>query len=140
VRPAVTEGDLIPRRALCADGRGRRVLVVEDEALICLDTADALEQQGFRVHTARSGEEALRDLRGGLAIDILFTDINLAGAMDGAMLARLARDLLPGLAVAYTSGTVRALADGVEGSIFISKPYNPERVGLLLSRLNTIDA
>jgi len=38
---------------------------------------------------------SLRRLRGGLPIDILFTDMNLAGHMDGAtlglMLSRMAR-------------------------------------------------
>jgi len=91
----------------------RRVLVVEDEPLICVDTADALERQGFKVDTALSGEEALRRLRGGLPIDILFTDMNLAGVMDGATLARLARDLLPGLVVVYTSGSMKSVAQGV---------------------------
>ena len=40
------------------EGPGRRVLIVEDDALICIDTADALEQQGYVVHTALSGEVA----------------------------------------------------------------------------------
>src|ERR1700722_4852692 len=56
----------------CESKIARRVLVVEDEALICVETADTLEHQGFEVHVALSGEEALRRLRGGLPIDILF--------------------------------------------------------------------
>ncbi len=126
------------------DGRGRgdrgernvrRVLVVEDEALICVDTADTLEHQGFEVHIALSAEEALRRLRGGLPIDILFTDINLAGPMSGETLAVLARELLPDLTVVYTSGTVEAPSRGVEGSRFVAKPYSPERVGRMLDRM-----
>jgi CheY-like chemotaxis protein len=111
----------------------RRVIVVEDEALICVETADTLEQQGFEVHIALSGEDALRSLRGGLAVDILFTDINLGGALDGTMLARLARELLPTVVVVYTSGTVETVAQGVAGSAFVPKPYSPDRVGRLLS-------
>jgi CheY-like chemotaxis protein len=122
------------------DGALRRVLVVEDEALICVDTADALERQGFKVDTALSGEEALRRLRNGLPIDILFTDMNLAGVMDGATLARLARDLLPALVVVYTSGSMNAVPQGVPGSAFVPKPYSPDRVGALLSRMARIHA
>ncbi|MEA2995995.1 MAG: hypothetical protein QOG74_1544 [Alphaproteobacteria bacterium] len=122
------------------DGALRRVLVVEDEALICVDTADALERQGFKVDTALSGEEALRRLRNGLPIDILFTDMNLAGVMDGATLARLARDLLPALVVVYTSGSMNAVPQGVAGSAFVPKPYSPDRVGALLSRMARIHA
>jgi CheY-like chemotaxis protein len=118
----------------------RRVLVVEDEALICVDTADALERQGFKVDTALSGEEALRCLRNGLPIDILFTDMNLAGAMDGGTLGRLARDLLPGLVVVYTSGSMNAVPQGVPGSVFVPKPYSPDLVGVMLSRMVRIHA
>jgi CheY-like chemotaxis protein len=122
------------------DGALRHVLVVEDEPLICIDTADALERQGFKVDTALSGEEALRRLRNGLSIDILFTDMNLAGVMDGATLARLARDLLPGLVVVYTSGSMKAVPQGVAGSAFVPKPYSPDRVGVMLRRMAHIHA
>ncbi|HEX4555913.1 MAG TPA: response regulator [Xanthobacteraceae bacterium] len=122
------------------EGSLRRVLVVEDEPLICVDTADALERQGFKVDTALSGEEALRLLRNGLPIDILFTDMNLAGHMDGATLGRLARDLLPGLVVVYTSGSMNAVPQGVPGSAFVPKPYSPDLVGVMLSRMARIHA
>ena len=125
---ATEHGDPGRRRAT-----PRRVLVVEDEALICVETADTLEHQGFEVHIALSGEDALRRLRGGLAVDVLFTDINLGGALDGTMLARLARELLPSLAVVYTSGTVETIAQPVAGSAFVPKPYSPDRVGRMLS-------
>jgi CheY-like chemotaxis protein len=117
-----------------------RVLVVEDEALICLDTADALERQGFVVDTALSGEEALRLLRNGLPVDILFTDMNLAGHIDGATLAGLARALLPALIVVYTSGSMNAVPQGVPGSAFVPKPYSPDQVGVMLSRMARIHA
>ena len=121
-------------------GQVRRVLVVEDEALICVETADTLERQGFEVHLALSGEDALRRLRSGLRIDILFTDINLAGPMDGAALARLARGLNSGLIVVYTSGTVEMVTQPVSGATFVAKPYNPDRVGHLLHEMAAVNA
>ncbi len=117
-----------------------RVLVVEDEALICVETADTFEHQGFEVHIALSGEDALRRLRGGLTVDILFTDINLGGALDGTMLARLARELMPAVVVVYTSGTVETVAQGVARSAFVPKPYSPDRVGRLLSGMCAANA
>jgi CheY-like chemotaxis protein len=114
----------------------RRVLVVEDEALICVETADTLEHQGFEVHLALSGEDALRRLRNGLPIDILFTDINLEGSIDGEELARLARELNPKLVVVYTSGTVDDVTQGVAGSVFVPKPYNPDRIGQMLTQMS----
>jgi CheY-like chemotaxis protein len=118
--------------------RARCVLVVEDEALICVETADTFERQGFEVHTALSGENALARIRGGLPVDILFTDINLAGAMDGTALALLARELLPDVMVVYTSGTVEMVLHGVAGSTFVPKPYSPDRVGRMLSSMTAV--
>ncbi len=120
--------------------RARRVLLVEDEALICVETADTLEHEGFEVHLALSGEDALARLRKGLAVDILFTDINLAGPMDGATLARLARELNPELVVLYSSGTVDGIAEPVTRSSFVPKPYNPDRVCRLLCEMATAAA
>jgi CheY-like chemotaxis protein len=122
------------------NGEARRILVVEDEALICVETADTLEHQGFVVHVALSAEDALHRLRGGLPIDILFTDINLAGPMTGETLAVLARELNPRLTVVYTSGTVAAPSHLVEGSRFVPKPYNPERVGRMLDQISSCHA
>jgi len=112
------------------------VLVVEDEALICVETADTLEHQGFEVHLALSGEDALRRLRSGLPIDILFTDVHLAGPLDGATLALLAREIHPELVVVYTSGTVEGVNQRVAGSVFVPKPYNPDRVAHMLTRMS----
>ena len=130
-----TSGNAAHGNAHRRNGDARRVLVVEDEALICVETADTLEQQGFVVHVALSAEDALHRLRGGLPIDILFTDINLAGPMSGETLAVLARELNPRLTVVYTSGTVEAPSHRVEGSGFVPKPYNPERVGRMLDQM-----
>ena len=134
--PGATNAQIGPRESDRKKATARRVLVVEDEALICVDTAETLEQQGFVVHIALSGEDALRRLRAGMAIDILFTDINLAGPMTGETLAELAREILPHLAVVYTSGTVVAPGHSVAGSRFVPKPYSPERVGRMLAEMS----
>jgi CheY-like chemotaxis protein len=123
-----------------ANAVAHRILVVEDEALICVDTAETLEHLGFVVHVALTGEDALHRLRGGLAIDILFTDINLAGPMTGETLAQLAREVLPELVVVYTSGTVVAPSHCVAGSRFVRKPYNPEWVGRMLAEMSAAHA
>ncbi len=85
-------------------GRRARVLLVEDEPLISDIATDALEEQGFEVTAASNAREALHRLMVGSPIDILFTDVNLPGGMDGAALARRARELRPDLPVIYTSG------------------------------------
>jgi CheY-like chemotaxis protein len=110
-----------------------RVLFVEDEFLISEWVAQSLTEQGFRVLTVSNAAEALRALRSD-AVDVLFTDINLPGGMDGAALARRAREMQPHLAVVYASARGNALnpADRVPGSSFVPKPYEPSAVGRLL--------
>src|SRR5579872_2369799 len=89
--------------AMPGEAQPIHVLLVEDEFLICEMVAEALSEQGFCVHTADNGIEALRQLAAG-PVDVLFTDINLPGGMDGTALARRARELIPDLPVVYASG------------------------------------
>ena len=93
----MSNGDFIDR---CA-----RVLVVEDEPLISDIVTEALAEQGFAVQAVDNARDALAWLRSGSPVDILFTDINLKGTMDGGALAQCARELRPDLPVVYTSGT-----------------------------------
>ena len=120
--------------------RRTRVLLVEDEPLISELAVEALEEQGFVVEVVSNALDALRRLASGRTIDILFTDINLAGPMTGETLAELAREILPNLAVLYTSGTVVAPGHCVAGSRFVPKPYNPERVGRILAAMSAARA
>jgi CheY-like chemotaxis protein len=111
-----------------------RVLLVEDEYLISEWVAESLSEQGFAVHAAANAADALRHLATA-PVDVLFTDINLPGAMDGAALARRARELLPHLPVVYASGRPNVLDPTmrVPGSSFVPKPYVPALVGRILA-------
>ncbi len=110
-----------------------RVLFVEDELLVREWVAESLSEQGFAVQAATNAADALRQLAAA-PVDVLFTDINLPGGMDGATLARRARELLPDLAVVYASARVNVLEPMVRvpGSVFVSKPYVPALVGKVL--------
>jgi DNA-binding NtrC family response regulator len=113
-----------------------RVLVVEDEWLISEMVADVLMEHGCDVHVASSAEEALEHLICGGPCDVLFTDINLPGGMDGAALAQRARRVRPGLPVVYASGHLTlGHIDAVEGAVFVAKPYDPDKVCTLLCQL-----
>lgn len=112
-----------------------RILLVEDEFLISAWVEQSLSEQGFRVRTAANAAEALRYLAAA-PVDVLFTDINLGGDMDGVTLAQRAREFLPDLPVVYASAQVglAGLDRPVPGSIFVPKPYAPESVGRLLAK------
>lgn len=111
-----------------------RVLMVEDEFFISEWVAESLAEQGFTVRAVSSAAEALRHLKLA-AFDVLFTDINLAGGLDGLALAHRARELIPGLPVVYASGRVNILDEQVQvpGAVFVPKPYVPELVGRILA-------
>ena len=117
--------------------RRTSVLVVEDEILISKLIAEVLCESGFAVHAVADGEEALRYLESGADVDVLFTDINLLGRMDGSMLARQVRAQRPELPIVYCSGrySPSALAPPVPRSMFVRKPYDPADLCRLLTRL-----
>jgi CheY-like chemotaxis protein len=119
------------------EGKRARILLVEDEPLICDLAAEALAEQGFAVAAMGTANEALQYLASDSPVDVLFTDVNLAGGMDGDALARLARELRPDLPVVYTSGRRSKIEsmDPVEGSMFLAKPYDPYKVGPLFDYL-----
>ena len=110
------------------------VLLVEDEPMICDIAAEALVEQGFAVQAVSNAGDALRCLLAGPPIDVLFTDVNLSGGMDGVALALRARELWPDLPIVYTSGRKSRIEhmEPIEGSLFVPKPYDPFRIGPLL--------
>jgi CheY-like chemotaxis protein len=111
-----------------------RVLVVEDEVLISEWVAEALTEQGFAVQIAGNAAEALQHLKVS-PVDVLFTDVNLPGNMDGTALAHRARQLIPGLPVVYASGRMSVVDSAlrVPGSLFVAKPYDTALIGRLLA-------
>ena len=117
--------------------RRTSVLVVEDEVLISELVTEALSENGFEVHAVSNGEAALRYLESGPEVDVLFTDINLDGRMDGSMLAKAARERRPDMPIVYCSGrySPSALAPLMSRSIFLKKPYDPSDLCTLLTRL-----
>jgi CheY-like chemotaxis protein len=112
------------------------VLLVEDEVLISDVVSDALKEGGFIVHHAETADDAWRYLENGHEIDVLFTDINLPGEIDGAELANRARELRPELPIVYASGRHTSSDLGlVPRSVFVSKPYDLSDICTLLQRL-----
>ena len=113
------------------------VLLVEDEVLISDVVSDALKEDGFVVHHAETADDAWRLLENGHEIDVLFTDINLPGEIDGAELASRARALRPELPIVYASGRLTSsdLGGLVSRSVFVNKPYDLSDICTLLHRL-----
>lgn len=114
-----------------------RVLLVEDEFLLCDMISEVLAEHGFEVFAVANAKDALRHLTCGSPCDILLTDINLPGSIDGTALAQLARELRPKLPVVYASGSYKTLEElnAVTGAVFVPKPYNPDKLCEMLSEM-----
>lgn len=119
-----------------------RVLLVEDESLIAELICEAFEEHGFCVHSVSNAADALNHLSGGGEVDVLFTDINLPGELDGAALAAKARCMKPDLPVIYASGRWGLLEElrRLPLSKTLQKPYSTARAcaaveGLMSDRI-----
>ena len=115
---------------------GERILIVEDEFLIRATLVEVLEDEGYEVVAAESGEEALDLLRADGGVALMMTDMNLAGQMDGVTLAAAARGVHSSLPVVFMTGRpdrVPVLNDATEA--MVSKPYTSAEIIAAISRL-----
>jgi DNA-binding NtrC family response regulator len=105
------------------------VLVVEDEPMLLLMAGSVVEEAGFQPVYAANAEEAVRILERRTDIRIVFTDVDMPGAMDGVRLAAAIRDRWPPIEIIVVSGhhTVD-LDDLPHGSRFFQKPYDSQHL------------
>lgn len=100
----------------------RTVMLVEDEWLVRMELVQAFEDEGCAVCESGSAEDAFILLGTTENLDLLVTDIRLAGGMDGWRLAIAARERWPSLAVIYLSANPPMPDFHVPGGVFIDKP------------------
>ncbi|WP_256326305.1 PAS domain S-box protein [Sphingomonas sp. NFR15] len=118
--------------AIVPNGRGV-ALLVDDEELVRMSTADMLADLGYEVAEANSAEEALSLLRTGLKPDVVVTD-HLMPGMSGAQLARELKKERPRLPVLIVSGY--AEAEGVDIDVArLTKPFRNSELAASLADL-----
>ena len=100
------------------------VLVVEDEVLIRIGMLQSLEEIGCDAIDAADSAEALSLLDRRPDIWLLFSDINMPGALDGLALAHQVHREHPAIRLMLTSGRpAPGVCEMPHGTQFISKPY-----------------
>ena len=110
--------------------QSRRVLVVDDDAVVGHSINRVLTGQGYQVREAMSGMEALEEL-GHQRYDMVFTDIRMPG-MDGLDMASRMKKSYPEMPVVVITGygteasEKQANALGVAG--FLRKPLSPDTI------------
>ena len=97
-------------------------LVVEDEWLVRMEIADALDERGWTVLEASTGEAALAVVDHNPAIDLVVSDIRLPGPVTGWDVVDALRAANANVAVIYCSGNACDPKRQVADSIFLSKP------------------
>lgn len=120
-------GQAIPAKA---------ILIVEDEAFIRYDLMDFFEDRGFRVFEAEDADQAIAVLETNPSVQIVLTDVQMPGSMDGLRLAHYVRDRYPPTLLVVASGVVRPKpADLPDRAMFVAKPFDPRFVLREIERL-----
>ena len=106
------------------------ILIVEDDGLLRMAVADFLRDMGHVVVEATTGDEAVSILQTGTRVDVVFSDVQMPGTVDGLGLARWVRTHRPRVPVLLTSGVFASAEDGA-----IPKPYDIVDIEASIRRL-----
>lgn len=111
------------------DYKLRKVLVVDDVSDLANLTADLLTVHGVAASAVYSADEALRVLENDAEVDIVFSDIMMAG-MTGLDLGEVIRARYPRIKVILTSGYFQqaAMTERLNNFLFVPKPYSIDAV------------
>lgn len=102
---------------------GRKILYVEDDALLRMVTALALKDAGFEVLEAANGVLAQAELASG-RFDCVISDISMPGGVSGIEVARTAHALNPACVTVLLSGYALSQLPPLPSTArFLSKPY-----------------
>jgi two-component sensor histidine kinase/CheY-like chemotaxis protein len=107
----------------------RAVLVVEDEMLLRMRAVDMVEDAGFTPVEAINADDALAILESRSDIELLFTDIQMPGSMDGLKLAHAVHKRWPLIKIILVSGQLK-LTDNDKpiDSRFFGKPLDVKQM------------
>ena len=110
------------------------ILVVDDDALINMNTVDMVEDLGHTALEAYSGKQALEILASDLPIDVLITDYAMPG-MTGVELADKARELRPNLPILLATGYADLPSGTTTDLPRLAKPYQQNDLATHIARL-----
>ena len=118
------------------EGGTETILVVEDDAMVRRYVMTQIQSLGYTTLEASNGSDALRIIDDVPAIDLLFTDVIMPGAMNGRQLVDEALKRRPGLKTLYTSGyTENAIVHHGRldsGVLLLAKPYRKSELARMI--------
>ena len=146
LQPPSAGGDAIPSAspaivpARSINTRRGHVLLVEDDGEVAALTRELLASLGFSVIHVASAHAALGALSFNRQIDVVLSDVMMAGGVNGVQLAREIRCRRPDIRVLLTTGYVESLADVKDGEFgVLLKPYTVEALTDALGLSRRVD-
>jgi CheY-like chemotaxis protein len=127
----------IQRSTSAIPGGHETILCIEDDAAVREFVVQQLQRLGYRTITATNATEALAEVRRGVPIDLVFTDIIMPGGMDGWKLAELIRQMRPDMKVLYTSGYSDVSPERMRSApdaLLLKKPYRFSALAQMMRR------
>src|ERR1700751_2118276 len=110
-----------------------RVLLVEDELFVRMDVAATLRHAGFQVIEAACADAAMEFIESGEPIDLVFTDIQTPGILDGLALPEGFRAKYPLMPVLICSENAELEGAASQWGKFVPKPYEPTGIVRLIT-------
>ncbi|MEJ8848286.1 PAS domain S-box protein [Variovorax rhizosphaerae] len=133
------EVSALPPEIDAMEGGDETILVAEDDDAVRATVVELLGHLGYNVLEARDAAAALAILEDGAQVDLLFTDVVMPGKLRSPELARIAQQMLPGIAVIFTSGyTQNAIVHGGrldKGVELLGKPYTHDALAKRIRRV-----
>ena len=123
-------------------GSAGSILLVEDDDEVAALTSEMIGELGYRIVRVASAEAALGALANERAIDIVFSDVMMPGAMNGINLAREIARRRPNLPVILTSGYAGRANGGGDAAQFdiLPKPYRLEDLSKAFAAVRSASA
>jgi DNA-binding response OmpR family regulator len=115
-----------------------RILVVEDEPLVCELLSDIVQAEGFEPWCVQTDEDAMAALVEARSFACLIVDVNLGSGVTGYDVARRARLNRANLPVIFVSGQTSDhsyKANGVPDSLFVAKPFTADELAEQIHKL-----
>lgn len=129
-----TKPDPVQNADIPLPEKTKKVLLVDDEALIRMSVADNLIELGYEVVEAGSAAEALEHVSSGIVPDLLVTDHMMPG-MTGAQLASELRGIMPKLPILMITGYADLKPEQASGLVVLAKPFRMAELGRRVAEL-----
>ena len=105
------------------------ILVVDDNAVLRMHSAELLKEAGYLVVEAPDVATALSHLASRPEIRLLFTDVQMPGGNDGLFLVQKVREQWPHVLLLITSGGAKVSDESIPHEArFLTKPYSDREV------------